>query len=196
MSDKTEKPVNTGAEQPANADVSASQPQEDLKSTVERLLAESKKWKERATKAEPLVKEYESFKQKQLQEQGEYKQLYEKTHEELVTLKQQSAKMAVKTQLVEALKSAGCIDAEAAVQLGPSSLLSYDEATGVLDGKDLFVQEVKKNKQYLFSAAKAPMINPAVPNGVAQEKTLNVNDIAKLPKNEKMKIWLKAMQKS
>lgn len=194
MTDKDTNPANAGIEPAANAEANletAKEPKQDAAS-VERLLAESKKYKERAQAAE---KELETQRKSNLAEQGKFKELYERSVAEHLEYKKSRTAVDIKSAISLAAQKAGCINVEDLVKLGDASLLQYDEDSGQVHGLELYVQEAKKNKPYLFTQPKGAMINPAVPNGQTQEKTFNVKDVSKLPQEQKNNIWAAALGK-
>lgn len=131
------------------------------KETHLRVLSESKKYKQRAAEAEAKIKAIE---ESQLSEQQQYKQLYERTKQELESTKKAQTELQLKTQLMPKLTAAGCRDVVDAMKLGNPSLLLQDEQAGSLVGIDEYVEDLKQRKPWLFESWKPSSVNPSLPS--------------------------------
>jgi hypothetical protein len=127
-----------------------------------RLLEESKKWKERAVKAE---KELEAKSKAEQAEKGQYKDLYEKEQEKFSNLRKSFLKEKINSSVSVVATKHGCVDTDALLRLGNLEHLQFDEDTGMVHGVDTFVEETKKARPFLFNQAKPPTINPTAPGG-------------------------------
>lgn len=154
--------------------------------SAERLLQESKRFKERAFKAE---KELETVRKAALTEQGKYKELYESTIQKLEQQHKAIVRDKVSSSVLQEATKLGCVATDAVLKLVNSELLQWDEDTGTLHGAELALAEVKQKYPMLFQKQATAVINPSTPNGVDREKKVSVGDIAKLPHNQKMDVW-------
>lgn len=158
-----------------------------LEQTNQRLLQESKSYKQ---SAQDLKKEKEERERKTAEEQGKYKELYEANKNQLEEFKAQMLRTKVESVVSEAALKAGCVDKDALLRLGNPDLLRFDEERGVVEDVDLFIEDARKNRPYLFGQAKQATINPAVPSAAqVVPKTLSAAEVAKLPEAEKRLIW-------
>jgi hypothetical protein len=142
----------------------------------ERLLAESKKYKKQYQETKSKLEELEKSK---LKEQAQYKELYEKAEDKYQTLYKALVKEKVKTAVTDRASKAGCVDVEALLKLGNTQLLQIDEETLEVQGTDVFVEDAKKLKPYLFGSPKAPTINSATPGGVAKGSQKTIKEMSK-----------------
>jgi len=186
IADMTEPNATNVADTTANAEVKAPETTTEQDSPSERLLRESKAFKSRALAAE---RELETIKKASLQEQGKYKEMYEATQGKYDSLLKNLVKEKIRSSVGECATKAGCVNVDALLKLGNAGLLEYDEENGLVNGSDLFVEDARKQHPYLFNASKTAAINPATPGGAMKPKTLTAEDIAKLPLDQKMKIW-------
>ena len=151
--------------QPANAE-SSGQTQEpsvaDVMASNARLLEESRKYKERAQKAEKAIEERE---RKTAEEQGRYKELFEKAEAKLQNYQKLSLQEKIKNAVGAAGQKHGCVDSEALIKLGNHGLIQYDEETLEIHGAEIFVEEAKKAYPYLFKQSSQSVINPVAPGG-------------------------------
>lgn len=158
----TEATANAGGEQ-ATAEMP---PVDQLASTNERLLAESKKNREAYLKTKA---ELDELRKTQLQEQGKYKELYEKTAADLKTLRQTQMRKDIEGAVKAYAERAGMVKPDLALKLGNAELLAYDETTGQVSGVDSFVDSLKRDVPEMFSTQKTPVINPVTPNGIHKQ---------------------------
>lgn len=166
--------------------------QEPTLTAPERLLQESKKFKERAFKAE---KELEGIKKAQLTQQGEYKRLYEETQAKLEQKEKAIVREKVSSALVAEATKLGCVATDAVLKLVNAELLQWDDSSSTVHGAEVALGEVKQKYPMLFQRQATAVINPSTPNGVDKEKKLSAHDIAKLPHSQKMEAWKKLMHK-
>lgn len=140
-----------------------------------RLLAESKKNKK-------LAQEYrsklETLEKTKLEEQSQYKELYQKSEEKYQGLYKSLVREKIKTAVSERASKHGAIDVEAVLKLGNAELLQVDQESLEVHGVDEFVEELKKSKQYLFQPVKTPTINPATPGGVVRGQTKSLQQMS------------------
>ena len=173
--------VDPAITQSQTDDVSAA-----LKATNDRLLNESKTNKERAQRAET---ELASLKQKSLQDQGQFKDLYESEKQKNETLMKSVVMNAVKSGVSEAGSKQGLVSVDAAMKLGNANLLQFDTEASQVQGVDAFMDDLKKSHPYLFKASGSPGFNPTVPGGTPPANgPLTAAQIAKLPQAEQNKI--------
>lgn len=152
----------------------------------DRLLKESKAFKSRALSAE---RELERIQKASLEEQGKFKEMYEATQQKYESLMKNLVKEKIKSSVSDHASKVGCVNVEALLKLGNPSLLEFDEEQGTVHGSDLFVEEARKQHPYLFNSAKTAAINSASPGGPLKEKKLTAAEIAKLPADQKAKLW-------
>lgn len=158
-----------------------------LESTNKRLLDESKNNKQKYLD----LKGKEEIRSKQEAEvQGKYKELYESTEEKLKALSTKLLREKVYNAVSSHAAKAGCVDVEAALRLGTTDLLQYDDEKDVVHGADVFVEDLRKNKPWLFQAAKSGVMpNPLAPGGQVQaSKQLTAAEIARLPQAQRDKV--------
>lgn len=152
------------------------------KVTHNRVLGESRKYKQRMINAEAKVKEAEDTR---LTDQQKYKEAYERTKVELESEKKSKAHLQLKTQLIPALSKAGCIEITDAMKLGNNDFLIQDPDSDSLDGVDAYVKDLKQNKPYLFVSGKSSSVNESLPApGKPQESRKNKLDFSHLTKAE------------
>lgn len=171
--------VSKETEQTANAEAVNTAEQTETTASPElneRLLAESKQYKKKFQEAKAKLEELEKSK---LQEQSKFKELYEKTEEKYQSLYKSLIKEKVKTAVVDKASKAGCVSVEDLLKLGNTSLLQIDEETLEVQGADVFVEEAKKEKPYLFAMAKTSTINSATPGGVVKGSQKSYKEMSK-----------------
>lgn len=135
-----------------------------------RLLEESKHWK---SKAQEYKKQIEDAQKQKAAEQGEFKELYEKTKAQHDDLYKKFVGEKVKMSVSQVASKHGCVDVEALMRLGNVDLLRFDPETAEVHGADIFVEEAKKNKSYLFQLKQSVATSPMTPggaNGIAAPK--------------------------
>lgn len=130
------------------------------KETHERVLAESKKFKDRAIAAEKKVQEAEAAK---LEAEGKHKERADLYQERYNNLSQSLMKDRISLSVKSEAAKAGAVNPDDVFRLGQSDLLQYDESTGVVHGVDLFVSKLKETSPYLFKKDAPPTINPVTP---------------------------------
>lgn len=165
---------------------------ESVQQVNERLLKESKKNKDLRLKAE---RELADIKKKALEEQGNYKAMYESLEQKHKGLIQKSIKTKIDSAVRMQAEKLGCLKPEAVLKLGDLDLLQYDEEADEVSGADHFVESVKKQIPELFKSAQTPTINPKTPGGTLSAKKISATDIARLDQVKKNEIWSKALQK-
>jgi hypothetical protein len=164
----------------ANQSADAPKPVEysEFKKVIEQRQAEKKARKE-------LEEKLHAIEKKAAEEQGKYKELYEKRESQYNELYGSWLKDKVQSSVQKALIKAGCIDDELALTAGRSELLEFDESTGKVDGVESWLQDLKERKPVLFQSVKTPTINPATPGGGLRETaTVPVEDVSKLSKEQ------------
>lgn len=168
-----------GAEPTANAGAAgeAEANNQPVSSEVnERLLAESKHNKKRAQDLQAKLNEMEKS---TLQEQAKYKELWQKSEEKYQGLYKSLVKEKIRTAVSDKASKAGCRDVDDLLKLGDVRLLQINEETLEVEGADVFVEEVKKVKPYLFATQNTPTINPATPGGVLKGGQKSVKEMTK-----------------
>lgn len=188
-----EKTVTASGEQ--NDQPSSNKAYDQVKADMLKYKMELKKTNE---EKERLLEEKKSLETKSLQEQNQYKTLYEKTVEENKLLKDSVSKMKVNFMENEKLRE---IESKAlAVGLKPKALdLLRTIAHGTDDvivevtntgrtqvvGTDMYIEKLKQ--QYgdvLFVDGRAPAINTNLPNGNVTPKTWTPKEILDLQKKD------------
>ena len=164
----SEEVTPNGAGEQANAQAPETVEQQgqsgdEANATNARVLAESKEYKKKYQATKARLEELEKSK---LQEQNQYKELWQKSEEKYETLYKTLVKEKVRSAVSEKAAKAGCVDVDALLKLGDAQLLQINKETLEIDGADVFVEEAKKLKPYLFQPVKAPTINSATPGGV------------------------------
>lgn len=132
-----------------------------LKATNERLLVESKKNRENFLLAK---KELDTQKKQALEEQGKFKELYEKSAADLAAMKKQAMVRDVNFALQKAAEKAGFVKPESILKFGNQELVTYDENTGSVYGIEAFLESAKAEYPMLFGSQKNPVVNPQVPS--------------------------------
>lgn len=176
----TENSVNTSAPNASN----------EAAKTAERLLEESKKYKERALRAE---RELEATKKAKLEEQGNWKAIAEESQKKYETLSKAVLEDKLNNAVEREAVKHGCVDVEALLSLGDKKMLQFEQDTGIVHGVELLVEDLKKRKPYLFAQKSNAVINPATPSGVVKHKKLTAQEIAALPPQEKAVYWNKIL---
>lgn len=180
-----EQPTQT---EPQSNDIQAQV--EQLRKTNERLLEESKGYKSKYQETRKTLEEIEKAK---LEEQGKYKEMYSKTQEKYDSLLSNLVQERVKSAVSSVASKDGCIDVEALLKLGNTDLLEYDQESNTVHGADLFVEEAKKARPFLFNQKTNPVINAGSPSGSVQ-KSMTAKDAAKLSKSDWTKVLLNKYQ--
>ncbi len=136
----------------------------------ERLLKESKKFKEKWQTAQKerdaLLAEKEEAERKTLEDQARYRELYEKTKGDL-----DKERTAVRTErklssIRAKAQEMGCRDVDLVVQLGrDDGLIQWSEDERAFHGVETFLESLKETKPYLFEQSSTPTINATVPSG-------------------------------
>lgn len=165
---------------------------DQLKSTSERLLAESKKNREAALK---YKKELEALRQKQATEQGQFKDLYESERQKNEALSKQVMRGDIDFALKTEGQKLGCRRPELLLKLGNPDLLQYDADSRQVSGVREFLEEIKRDFPEMFQAAKTTVINPTTPNGVAREIKIDASAYAKLSSKDKREAMKVALSK-
>jgi len=172
-----------GEQTPANAElVNAADTKEldpaQLKATNERLLAESKKNREAYLKSKQELDRKESEYKAKLEQDGKYKELYEKSAADLANLKKQNMFQTVQNQLRSAAEKAGFVKPDTILKFGNQNLLTHDEESGAVYGIDAFIESVKQELPQLFTATKTPVINPMTPNGNLGNRAKSLKELS------------------
>ncbi len=159
--------------------------------THQRVLNESRKYKQRAVEAEAKANALEEAK---LSEQQQYKELADRYKTELDQIKQAKTELQLRTQLLPELTKAGCRDAVDALQLGNRDLLLQDPSGDDLVGVDEFVKDLQSRKPWLFENGKPSSVNPSLPVPGKTPVTAGNDDYSKLSTDE---LWarLKSLDK-
>lgn len=162
------------------------------------MLKDRAKAKEKAAQARreaaDLRAKLDEIEKSKAQEQGKYKELFEKRDTQYKELYNSWLKDKVQFSVSNALNKAGCVDSELALAAGKADLLEFDESTGQVDGVDAWLQDLKERKPVLFQPTKTPTINPTTPGGGAKLTAgLGAKDYSKLSAAE-IKEQLKLVQ--
>jgi len=174
----SEEVVSKGTELSANADQAGEQETTAPATSElnERVLAESKQYKKKYQDTKAKLEELEKSK---LQEQSQYKELWQKSEEKYQGLYKSLVKEKVRTAVTNHALKAGCVDVDDLLKLGNTQLLQIDEESLDVQGADVFVDEAKKSKPYLFPGQKAPTINSATPGGVVKGSQKTIKEMSK-----------------
>lgn len=164
----------------------------DLKSTNERLLAESKKYKSEYQK---LKAEREELEAKKLEEQGKEAERAKHWETKYKALNERVLKKSIDDAIMGYAKEKGCIDPKAVVRLGNMSRVVYDEETGEVSGVDGMLEDLKKDSPYLFATPKTPVINPATPGVRITQEVDKAKNFGKLSQGERNKLLAEAFSK-
>jgi hypothetical protein len=195
---------NTGANAqstPANAEGGAGDMHEDTEqpSTADvnsRLLRESREWK---AKYQALKHEREEAEKRRLESQQEWKTLAEKLSSENKSLKDSFVREKIRASVHDKALRAGCINVEDLLKVGNTGLLQVDEETYQVQGTEVFVEEAKRLKPYLFqqskNSGKTSTINSVTPGGVP-EKRISANEVASMKPSDprKQAAWFEAIK--
>lgn len=165
---------------------------ETVAQNAERLLRESKKFKERALRSE---KELADLKKRDLETQGNFKVMYEDLSKQYTSLKNNLVKERISSAIKIQAEKFGCTKPDTLLKLGNVELLQYDEESNEVFGSESFVEDVKSKYPEFFQTKSIPTINPTVPGGMVRQKEMSSADIAKLPQQERIKILMGMMQK-
>lgn len=200
---KNENPAPVSDEQ-GKESASTNRAYEQVKADMLKYKMELKKASE---EKERLLEEKKSLETKNLQDQNQYKTLYEKTVEENKLLKDSVSKM--KVNFIENEKIREIETKALAVGLKPKALdLLRTIAHGTDDvivevtntgrtqvvGTDLYIEKLKQ--QYgdvLFADGRAPNINTNLPNSNVTQKTWTPKEILELQKKDPAQ-YAKVMQ--
>lgn len=126
----------------------------------ERLLSESKKFKQRAMAAE---RELKKLQEQALEEEGKAVERAKYWEEKYKTLNQQTMAQKIQSAIEAKARALGAPNPEAVVKLGNYDIIDYDPDSASVDGVEQFVDDVKKKYPVLFGQVKTPTINPSVP---------------------------------
>jgi hypothetical protein len=148
-------------------------------SSLDRLLAESKKYKQRAQDAEKQLKRLADL---QKSEQGKYKELFEEREKEVSSLKLKIQEFAVRNTVIPKATEMGCVDIEALFRLGDMGSLEIDE-DGDVHNVDGFIESAKKRYPYLFNSTPKATINPKIPASGPSPKA----DLKSMSRAERLK---------
>ncbi len=171
---QTPTDVTGGAQTTETISDESTSDEDNKRGHIDQLVYESRKFKERAQKAEAAQrdskKKLDSLQATQLQEQGKYKELYESEKNRREGLQKSVLERELENSVKLQAKDAGCVDVNVLYKVGSKELLQFDEDTGQVHGAEAFVEDAKQKFPYLFSLVKPPVINPTAPQGVAQTK--------------------------
>lgn len=161
-----------------------------------RILRESKEWK---AKYQALKHDKEESEKRRLESQHEWKALAEKLTAEKRSLEESFKKEKIRAAVHDRALKSGCVNVEDLLVVGDRSLLQIDPETHEVQGADVFVEEAKRLKPYLFQTSKpsgrTTTINSVTPGGVP-EKKISSTDVASMKSSDprKMAVWLEAMK--
>lgn len=200
-----EAPINPEVTEEAPVEIQEVAKKEDSVkySTYRRILDEKVKLK---GKLAEIQAELETKTQKTLEEQNNFKALYESTKQKLgESEKKVSDLESIMTSsfthgaVIDALEKNGlqCVDHGALFALGNDELLQYTEDEGVL-GIEAFIDDAKNNFPYLFQTQNIPKTANMPPNfGKSEKPVTTAEDFDKLPREQQdllLKQWVKQSQ--
>jgi len=152
-----------------------------LESTKERLLNDSKDWKR---KYQSVKSETESKVQAQLEEQNDFKGLYERGNDKIMELteelnktKRNSLKSALKFEVSKNATDAQDVDLLLSAIQGKKEQIAYDSESDQWQGVGEVIGELRTEKPFLFKKDKTGMVNGRPSNEPPKEKS--VRDILK-----------------
>jgi hypothetical protein len=172
--------------------------QEHAPAANARLLRESREWK---SKYQTLKHEQSEAEKKRLESQQEWKALAEKLTEEKRKLEDSYRREKIRSAVHDKALRAGCVNVEDLLKVGNSELLQLDDETQTVQGADLFVEEARRLKPYLFQSSKntgkSSTINSVTPGSVP-EKKISSAEIASMRPGDPRKLaaWSDALKAS
>jgi hypothetical protein len=146
----------------------------------ERLLRESKKWKERARKAE---QELEKRRKREAQAQKKYEELYRESESKLEEMQRRQMQKDIRFAVARKGSELGLIDVDDLMAVAKADMLEYDPETGEVEGVESYLNEARKKKPYLFKSKPATGINPTAPRSGKQGST-KLSEVGKLGDRE------------
>ena len=185
-------PVNTGDEVDSTDQKAPSY--EELIRTNARLLRESQQWKSRAQAKE---REKEESEKAQMVSQQEWKKLAEKYQNENKELKESRRRDRIRAAVHDLALRAGCVNVEDLLRVGNQTLMEYDDDSGEVNGADIFVEETRRLKPYLFQTSKnKPSTINSVTPGSVPEKRINASEVAAMKPSDprRLNAWMDAMK--
>lgn len=185
-------PEKSGLDVTKVIDDEAVQATETADQVNQRLLNESKKYKEQF---KTVKQELDSYKKKQLEEQGRWQEIAKQKEEELKQFQEAFINEKINSSLSKAAEKSGCLDVDALMKLGDHSLLKFDDESMRIDGVENFIDNAKQKYSFLFRNAQMPQVNSVRPGGPVQEpKAYSAQDVARIKDPKlKMDLWKQAM---
>lgn len=193
-----EKEMAKAVDQPA---ANAAEDKQEVSAAVkdeasDRLLNESKRYKEErnALKKETaeLRAKLEAREKAEQEQQGKYKELFEKSEAQRREVIQKTAKVAIKAKISELATKKGCQSVDALLKLGNAELLEFDLDSGDVNGAELFIEDAMKSSPFLFANQKQISVNASTPGGAVAAK--KYNKMSEMPKSELDKLWEVALK--
>lgn len=167
---------------------------EKIKSTNNRLLEESKKYKQQKREVDLKLMEAEGKK-------DEIIQTLQKELEEKQTILSEKMQREIDLKITNAVAQRaskyGCEDWDHLMQLGKSDLIEYDENTGDVKGVDLFFEDAMRNDRFkkFFIKMDKVKTNNRVPSMEAVDwKSDPLPYLRQLKKEKKFTEYNKAIQ--
>jgi hypothetical protein len=181
-----------------------SQHDEQVKESTEqlnaRLLRESKEWKSKylAAKQESQSQKHvlEEAEKKKMESQQQYKTLAEKYESENKALKDRIRNEKIRNAVNDKALRAGCVNVEDLLTVGDKSLIEYDEESNQVSGAEVFIEETRRLKPYLFQSkanGRTSTINSVTPGSVPDKK-ISAVDVASMKSGDPRKhaAWTEA----
>ena len=191
MSDQTQEVVNEANavdEKDLMAEI------EKLKSTNERLLAESNKYKTRKSEVEDIKQQLEDYKKKELESGGNWEEMLELERQKRAEL-QQELEMRDKKLMASNIYNAVSKHAKDAHSIDDLlekkayvNMLEIDEdsLSPTEESVKLFVDSLKKDKTYLFKGHEVPSMSDTKPT-VEKPKPKSIKQLSQKEREDKMK---------
>lgn len=159
---------------------------EELVNRLKDVASEAKSYRQKNAE---LQKQLESIQQKQMSEQGQFRELYETTKTRLSDTEQKLAQAqqafgykAIESVVIDEAMKHGCRDTETLMQVMPIEEIPIGDNFKVdRDAVRLLLDDMKKNKPYFFKNQAAPNVSDVVPKPQTTEKKL---DLTKLSPHE------------
>lgn len=162
----------------------------------DRLLNESKRYKEERNvlkkEAAELRAKLEAREKAEQEQQGKYKELFEKSEARNKEILQKTAKAAIKAKIAEIAVKKGCQSVDALLKLGNAELLEFDIESGDVNGADLYIEDAMKSNPFLFSNGKQISVNASTPGGAVASK--KITKLSELSKSDENKLWASAFK--
>ena len=176
--EKINKPITDVTDE--SADDGAAELNGSEERVNDRILKESKKYKERLSaeraRTAELQSQLEDIKRAELEKQGKEKERADYYKDQYDTLRQQLVKKNVDDAVTALASKMGCSKPKAVLQLGNKTLLQYDDSTNEVLGVESFVEDVKREYPEFFSKEKRSVVNSSLPSTKVEDHSQKDKD--------------------